>query len=67
MAQEAYVESVFCIDDIKQAFEIRDPKLNQMIVALAQSADPKPKVPVREGTFTYQEYRRTLTMAHLAV
>ncbi|WP_315852025.1 BRCT domain-containing protein [Tautonia rosea] len=41
------------IDDVRRAWEARDPILVDLIVALASEPDPEPEAPLREGAPTF--------------
>ncbi|HEY8376972.1 MAG TPA: hypothetical protein VIK91_10810 [Nannocystis sp.] len=41
------------LDDIRRAWDSRDPELSTLIVDLATAADPRPDKPPREGALTY--------------
>jgi hypothetical protein len=41
------------LDDIRRAWDSRDPELSSLIVALANAPDPRPDKPPREGAIHY--------------
>lgn len=48
------------LDDIRRAWDSRDPELANLIVALANAPDPKPDQPPREGALTYDTFSQHL-------
>lgn len=49
------------LDDIRRAWDSRDPELSTLIVSLANAADPRPDKPPREGALTYATFTQHLT------
>ena len=50
------MEDLLRIQDVRRAWEARDPDLPRLVVSLASSRDPQPKQPVREGAPTFQAF-----------
>lgn len=48
------------IDDARRAWEARDPAVVDLVVALAETPDPKPDGPVREGALTFDRVHAEL-------
>src|SRR5690606_17583031 len=48
------------LDDIRRAWDSRDPELANLIVALANAPDPRPDQPVREGALSYASFTSQL-------
>lgn len=44
------------LEDVRRAWEARDPELASLIVALANAPDEVPDEPVPEGALTYQQF-----------
>lgn len=44
------------LEDVRRAWETRDPSLVDLVAALAQQPDPPQETPLREGVFTYRHY-----------
>lgn len=49
------------LDDIRRAWDSRDPELSTLIVSLAGAADPRPDKPPREGALTFASFSQHLT------
>lgn len=49
------------LDDIRRAWDSRDPDLSALIVTLAGAPDPKPDKPPREGALTYSAFEQYVT------
>ena len=48
------------LDDLRRAWECRDPELVADVAQLAEQPDPVPDQPVREGAPTWDEFLRTI-------
>lgn len=48
------------LEDIRRAWDSRDPDLSTLIVSLAGAADPRPDKPPREGALTYASFTQHL-------
>jgi hypothetical protein len=48
------------LDDIRRAWDAKDPELVRLIELLAEQPDEKPKTPIREGALTFQGFLRTI-------
>ena len=48
------------LDDIRRAWEARDPELVQTIALLATQPDKQPTTPVREGALTFAKFLREI-------
>src|SRR4051794_29332730 len=44
------------LDDVRRAWEARDPALVRLAVALAEQPDPPPAAPPREGAMTFDRF-----------
>ena len=44
------------LDDIRRAWDSRDPDLANLIVSLATAADPRPAHPPREGALSFASF-----------
>lgn len=49
------------LDDIRRAWDARDPDLASLIVTLAGAADPRPAQPPREGALSFASFTAHLT------
>ncbi len=54
------------LDDLRRAWEARDPGLVDLIVALADQADEAPDTPPREGAPTFDQFLATIRSGHFA-
>jgi hypothetical protein len=48
------------LDDVRRAWEARDPELVRLIEALAEQPDEKPETPLREGALTFDKFLREI-------
>lgn len=48
------------LDDIRHAWDSRDPDLASLIVGVAAAADPRPDPPPRDGALTFASFTSTL-------
>ena len=48
------------LDDIRRAWEARDPELVQYIALLATQPDKQPATPIREGALTFAKFLREI-------
>ena len=44
------------LDDVRRAWDTRDPELPRLIAQLAEHPDPEPEKPVREGAPTFDQF-----------
>ena len=44
------------LDDVRRAWDTRDPELPRLIAQLAEQPDPEPDKPVREGAPTFDQF-----------
>src|SRR5688572_6433643 len=44
------------LDDLRRAWDARDPQLTDLIVRLAGQPDPEPEQPLREGAPTFDRF-----------
>ena len=49
------------LDDIRRAWDSRDPDLANLIVTLATAADPRPAQPPREGALSFSSFTSQLS------
>src|SRR6478752_2732065 len=50
------VETPIRLEDVRLAWEARDPETVPLIVELAGQADPAPETPIREGAPTFERF-----------
>ena len=48
------------LDDIRRAWDARDPELANLIIHLASAADPRPAQPPREGALSFASFTAQL-------
>jgi hypothetical protein len=48
------------LQDIRRAWEARDPDLVRLIEQLAEHPEPKPDTPIREGALTFRKFLTTI-------
>jgi hypothetical protein len=48
------------LDDVRRAWEARDPELIRLIETLTEQPDEKPETPIREGALTFDKFLREL-------
>jgi hypothetical protein len=50
------VAATLTLDDVRRAWDTRDPELSRLIAQLAEQPDPVPDRPVREGAPTFDQF-----------
>lgn len=50
------MESTLNLEDLRRAYQARDPELARLVVKLAQEPAPEPETPPREGSLTWQGF-----------
>lgn len=50
------VAATLTLDDVRRAWDTRDPELPRLIAQLAEQPDPVPEKPVREGAPTFDQF-----------
>jgi hypothetical protein len=60
LSREQAMALELSLDDIRRAWDSRDPDLSALIVSLANAADPRPDKPPREGALTYASFSQHL-------
>jgi len=54
--QELAMGLELSLDDIRRAWDARDPELANLIIHLASAADPRPAQPPREGALSFASF-----------
>src|SRR4051812_26636265 len=54
------MSAALTLDDIRRAWETRDPQLIKLLEQLCTQPDPEPEQPVRDGAVTFDTYLRSL-------
>src|SRR5262249_11875775 len=58
--QEVVMAAVLKLDDIRKAWDARDPRLIELIEQLCNQRDPQPDKPSRQGALTFDKFLQTL-------
>jgi hypothetical protein len=59
-SEGATVTTPLQLQDIRRAWEARDPDLVRLIEQLAEQPEPKPETPIREGALTFRKFLTTI-------
>ena len=52
--------AVLTLDDVRKAWDARDPRLIHLIEQLCQQPTPKPETPIRKGALTFEGFLSSL-------